>query len=347
MIALRKFGKTKVNMGIKKMPIPKPEPNNILVEVASVGICGSDLHIWRDEKPHKEPVTLGHEYAGVIVEKGRACSDRLKVGDRICGDLETLQGRIGTDVDGAMANFLTIPEILAHKLPENVTFDQGAMIELVCCMAYSAMFRTQLHPADFVVITGPGPIGLVMMQIVKLYSPRCVVVMGLKSDEMRLKKAKTLGADYTFYSEDDPVSKVMDLTHGKGADVCIDCSGGEKAITQCTQMAKIGGWITIIGLWGSDIKVNLDKIPYHNLTVRGGWGWAGMESGDQTIRMPAGFHSWERALEIVAMNKIQLTGLITNHIELEDWQKYFERLEKKQDIKVMIHPNEKYKPGKK
>jgi L-iditol 2-dehydrogenase len=211
-------------------------------------------------------------------------------------------------------------------------------------MSHSLMYRTRIHPADFVVITGPGPIGLTMLQLTKLYSPRTVVVTGLKDDTLRLQKARALGADVTLYSEDDPVKDVLEMTNGAGADVVIDCSGGEAAITQATRMVKNGGWITIIGLWGRDIKVNLDRIPYNNLTVRGGWGWDGMEYADQAVRMAAGWHSWERALQIMAMGKVKLAPIITSRIRLEDWRAAFERLERKEEIKVMIYPNEKYFP---
>ena len=124
----------------------------------------------------------------------------------------------------------------------------------------------------------------------------------------------------------------------------IDCSGGEAAITQATRMARMGGWITIIGLWGYDFKVNLDMIPYHNLTVRGGWGWAGMESADQDVRMAAGWHSWEKALQIMAMGKINLKESISRRIGLEAWRDAFEALEAKKEVKVMMYPNEKYMP---
>ena len=176
------------------------------------------------------------------------------------------------------------------------------------------MYRSRINPADFVVITGPGPIGLTLLQIVKLFSPRAVMVTGLKSDTIRLEKAKELGADYVFYSEDDPVKEVLRLTDGMGADIVMDCSGGEAAITQATRMVKNGGWITAIGLWGHDFTVNLDKIPYNNLTVRGSWGWDGMEYADQAVRLAAGWHSWERALKIMAMGKIRLEPIVTRNI---------------------------------
>jgi L-iditol 2-dehydrogenase len=343
--AVQKWGDGKAGMGLRDVPEPELGPGDLLIEVAAVGICGSDLHIWRDEKEHRRPVTLGHEFSGVILDKGSQVEDKWQIGDRICGDLETLSGRIGTHVNGAYAERLSIPQQLAHRLPENLSFEEGALIEQVTCMSHAAMYRSRLLPADFVVIAGPGPIGLTMLQIVRLFSPRFVMVTGLRSDKRRLEKAVELGADQVYYSEDDPVKRVRDLTQGLGADVVFDCSGGQGAITQATRMVRTGGWITIIGLWGFDHQVNLDMVPYNNLTVRGSWGWAGMEYADQAVRMATGWHSWERALRIMAMDKIKLEPIITRRIPLEGWRAAFESLEARQEIKVMMYPNAKYMPG--
>ena len=344
MRAVQKWGDGKEGMELRDVSEPEVRPGDLLVEVGAVGICGSDLHIWRDEKEHRRPVTLGHEFSGVIIDKGENVSDQWHIDERICGDLETLEGRVGTHVNGAYAERLALPQQLAHRLPDNLSFAEGALIEQVTCMSHAAMYRSRINPADFVVITGPGPIGLTMLQIVKLFSPRAVMVTGLKGDTLRLEKARELGADYVYYSEDDPVQEVLRLTDGVGADVVLDCSGGEAAITQATRMVRNGGWVTVIGLWGYDFKVNLDRIPYNNLTVRGSWGWAGMEYADQAVRMAAGWHSWERALQIMAMGKIQLEPIITRRIRLEEWREAFERLEAKQEIKVVMYPNEKYMP---
>ena len=344
MRAIQKFGDGKEGMGLRDVAEPQVGPHDLLVEVGAVGICGSDLHIWKDEKEHRRPVTLGHEFSGIVIGKGSEIGESWQIGDRICGDLETLEGRVGTHVDGAYAERLALPQQLAHRLPDNLSFVEGALIEQVSCMSHAAMYRSQIKPADFVVIAGPGPIGLTMLQIVRLFSPRAVMVTGLKDDAIRLEKARELGADHVWYSEEDPESEVLRLTDGEGADVVLDCSGGEAAITQATRMVRNGGWITIIGLWGHEIKVNIDKIPYNNLTVRGSWGWAGMESADQAVRMAAGWHSWERALRIMGMGKIQLTPMVTKHIRLEEWREAFERLEAKQEIKVMMYSNEQYMP---
>jgi L-iditol 2-dehydrogenase len=300
----------------------------------------------RCPSPHwRRPVTLGHEFSGVVIDKGAQVGATWQVGDRLCGDLETLEGRVGTHVNGAYAPRLALPKRLAHRLPENLSFDEGALIEQVTCMSHALMARTRIHPADFVVITGPGPIGLTLLQLVQLYSPRTVVVTGLESDALRLQKARELGADVTLYSEQDPVSEVLRLSGGQGADVVLDCSGGEAAITQATRMVKNGGWITVIGLWGRDLCVNLDKVSYNNLTLRGSWGWAGMEVADQAVRMAAGWHSWERALQIMAMDKIRLEPIITRRIRMAEWRDAFAALEAKQEIKVMMYPNEAYMPA--
>jgi L-iditol 2-dehydrogenase len=342
--ALQKSGDGKAGMGVREVPEPSVGPNDLLIEVAAVGICGSDLHIWRDEKEHRRPVTVGHEFSGTVVAKGDNVGNQWVLGDRICGDLETLEGRIGTHVNGACAPLLALPKQLAHKLPDSLTFAEGALVEMVTCMSHAAIHRSRITPGDVVVITGPGPIGLTMLQIVQLFSPRTVIVTGLKSDLLRLEMAKRLGADCVAFSEDDPVSTVLRMSEGRGADVVVDCSGGEAAITQATRMVRNGGWITIVGLWGYDLRANLDNIPYRNLTVRGSWGWDGMEYEDQAVRMAAGWHSWERALRIMAMGKIALMPIVTRHISLDDWRDAYEALEAKKEIKVLIYPNKKHMP---
>jgi threonine dehydrogenase-like Zn-dependent dehydrogenase len=344
MLALRKVAPTKAGLILEEVPEPQCGPGEVLVEVTCVGICGSDLHVWRDEKEHKEPVTLGHEYSGKVIEVGTGCR-RIKAGDRICGNLETMNGRVGTHVDGAYAKFLVIPERLAHKLPDHVSYEEGAMIELVTCMSHDLMYRSRIHPSDFVVILGPGPIGLTLTQLVRLWTPRFVMTTGLRSDSIRLQMAKEMGADLVYYSEDDPVGKVMDLTHGRGADLVIDATGGEDAITQATRMARMGGWITVVGLWGNSIRVNLDMVSYHSLTLQGGWGWAGYESDQQEVRMALGYESWEIALRVLALGKLKMTRMITRRITLDQWHQAFCDLEEKKEVKVMVYPNpELYSP---
>jgi L-iditol 2-dehydrogenase len=332
-------------MGLVELPEPQVGPDDVLLEVGACGICGSDLHIRKDEHEHRIPVVPGHEFSGVILEKGRGVAARWRAGDRVCGDLETMNGRIGVHVNGAYAERMVVPQQLLHRLPDSLSLEEGALVEQVTCMSHSLMHRSRIFPGDFVVITGPGPIGLTMLQMVRLYSPRAVLVTGLRSDTIRLAKAKELGADETWLSEEDPVARVRELTGGTGADLVIDCSGGDSAIGQALQMVKEGGWVTVIGVGGHALKVNLDAIPYSNLTVRGGWGWGGMEIPDQAVRMAVGWHSWERALTILGLGKVKLSPTITDRVGLDGWEDAFARLEAKKEIKVMIYPHAKHMPA--
>ncbi len=345
MKAIQKYGDGKDGMGLVEVPEPVVGPQDLLVEVGAVGMCGSDIHIWRDEKEHNRPVTLGHEFSGIIIGKGEQASDQWQIGDRICGDLETLEGRVGTHVNGAYAERLALPQQLAHRLPDNLTFAEGALIEQVTCMSHAAMHRSRINPADFVVITGPGPIGLTLLQIVKLFSPRAVMVTGLKDDTVRLEKALELGADYVYCSEDDPVAEVLRMTDGQGPTSCSTVRVARQPSPRPRAWSRTAAGSPSSACGAHDFQVNLDRIPYNNLTVRGSWGWDGMEYADQAVRLAAGWHSWERALRIMAMGKIELEPMITRNITLEEWRDAFEALEAKQEIKVMMYPNEKYMPG--
>ena len=242
-------------------------------------------------------------------------------------------------MNGAFAKRVALPEVLAHKLPDAISYEDGAMVEMVACMAHALMHRSRINPADFVAVLGPGPIGLVLMQLVRLWSPRFVMVTGLKSDGRRLDMARELGADLTWNADEDPVAKVLDMTGGQGADLVLDASGGEGAITQAAQMVRMGGWVTVVGLWGRPINVNLDMVPYRCLTLRGSWGWAGMESGDQAVKVASGFESWETALRVMALGKLNMTRMITRRIVLEEWEGAFRDLEAQREIKVMVYPN--------
>lgn len=326
-------------MELREVPVPDIGPDDILMKVWGSGVCGSDVHILKDEHPYSPPVIIGHEFSGVVEKVGENVKE-LKVGDRVVADLETEQGRLGVDIDGSYARYMRVPSYLVHVLPENVTLEEGVLVEPVVAVSHALLERTKINPADFVVILGPGPIGLVAVEVAKLFSPRGIAITGLYTDEHRLEVARELGVDYTFFSEDDPEEKILELTDGVGADVVLDCSGGEEAITQATRMIKTGGWITILGLWGRKITANIDNIPYNNLTVRGSWGWAGMESGKAEIRSRAGSQSWERAMRILALGEINLKSLVTHTLPLTEWREALRICENKKGVKVILKSNE-------
>ena len=339
MMAVVKTEKGPGNMELQEVPVPKIGSHDVLLKIWGAGVCGSDVHIYKDEHPYKPPVIIGHEFSGMIAEIGKKV-ENLKISDRVVADLETERGRLGVDIDGAYGQYMKVPEHLVHVLPENVSLDEGVLVEPVVAVSHALLERTRIRPADFVVVLGPGPIGLVAVQVAKLFSPRKIAITGLYADKHRLKVAEEIGVDYTFFSEEQPEENIRELTGGVGADVVIDCSGGEEALSQATKMVRIGGWITILGLWGHTIKVNIDNIPYNNLTVRGSWGWAGMESGLAEIRTWAGSQSWTHALKILALNKVSLKPLITHVFPLKEWRQALRICEEKAGVKVILRPNQ-------
>jgi len=326
-------------MELRDVGLPTIGSRDVLLRIWGAGVCGSDVHVFRDEHPYVPPVIIGHEFSGEVEQVGDEVT-HFRPGDRAVGDLETTAGRLGVDIDGAYASFMRIPSHLVHMLPSTISLREGVLVEPVVAVTHALLERSRIRPADFVVIIGPGPIGLVAVQVARLFSPRKIALTGLRRDRTRLAVGRAVGADHVLIAEEEPEKKILELTGGVGADLVVDCSGGKDSLLAATRMVKIGGWITVLGLWGQSLDTNLDPIPYNCLTVRGSWGWAGMESGDAEIRSAMGRSSWERALKILSLGKIDLPALITHELPLESWQEGLKICEERNGVKVILRPPE-------
>jgi len=193
---------------LKEVDVPIPKEDEVLVQVKSVGLCGSDIPIFRGIRTVHYPHIPGHEFSGVIVNKGKQVS-KFQEGDRVvaglvvhCGEciyckqgLESLCDHlyeIGIHVDGAFAEYVVAPEKTLHRVPETLTFNQGASIDPIAS-AYRPVRKSQITSEDVVVIFGPGPIGLYAAQIAKLEGAKKLIVVGTNGDEERLDLAKKFG----------------------------------------------------------------------------------------------------------------------------------------------------------
>ena len=213
--------KEKTGYGIKvgDAAVPKPGPGEVLVRVEAVGICGSDLHIYEWTPGYEAiapyfPRILGHEFSGEIVEIGEGSKGEFKRGEKVtsetcksCGQCfyckqgngilclqRFVSGRIGFERDGAMAEYVVVSEECLHRIPAGVTMEEAAMTE-PAAVALGAVERGSFDPGDLVVISGPGPIGLMALQFCKALGAGRVVVVGLEADRRRLEVATKLGAD--------------------------------------------------------------------------------------------------------------------------------------------------------
>ena len=337
MKALRKTKKGIGNVSIKEVPEPKIKDDEVLMKVWAAGVCGSDLLIEDDKHFYNAPVTLAHEFSGIACEVGKDVKDII-VGDHIVGDIETPTGWLGVTRDGAYAPYMSLPEKVCYKLPKEFNLDYGAMTELVTAIIHIMQERTKVKSGDFVVVVGPGPMGLLGVQFAKIRGASKVALIGLKKDKKRLEVGKKTGADYILYSDENPEKKVMELTNGKGADFVLESAGarvgdnivGAQHAIDCARRAYEGeggkGEIAFISLWGEPITIAFDQVCLGQLNIHGSWSWNGSET-------------WERAVKLITSGVLDLESLITNTYVLEDWEKAFKNLRNGNDIKALICPN--------
>ncbi len=332
MNALRKTQAGYGNVALQDVAVPELHDDEVLMKVWATGVCGSDLLIQEDKHFYKSPVTLGHEYAGVV-EKVGCRVENVQPGDRIVSDIETKTGWLGVTRDGGYAAYMAVPEEQIFVYPKSVSLDHACFTEPVVATLHAMQERNNVKAGDFVVIVGPGPMGLLGVQFAKIRGARAVALIGLRDDEKRLADRRALGADYTLYSDEHPEKTVLELTNGRGADFVLECSASETGVQHaidCARRANEGvggrGTIAFISLWGKPITISADAISLNQLTISGSWSWNGRET-------------WERAVDLISRGVFDLDSLLTNRYSLDQWETAFQNLREKQDVKAFIYPN--------
>ena len=319
-----------------------PAEDWVLIKVRAAGVCGTDIHVWQDKFMFWPPVILGHEFAGEIVEAGAKCQ-KFKVGDRVvaepqinnCGICEFCRsGRthlcmekwtLGWRTDGAMCDFVAMPEKHLHKIPDGLSYELAALCEPVAVAVYDIAEHGKININDFVVVQGSGPIGLLAAYMAKRLGARTVVLSGItKSEYCRFAAAKKLGADYLVnVQKEDLVEAVAKLTGGQGADVVIETSGAPSAVAQCVDMLKKNGRLIGMG-------IPADK------TLLFPWRDAVLKSLEIYFSMSTSYTSWDKALCLLAADAEILQHLITWTGPLESWEAVFNSLVDERDIKAVF-----------
>lgn len=325
------------------LDVEEPEVSGDLVKikVAFTGICGSDIHTFKGEyKNPKTPVTLGHEFSGEVIEVGPEVTKFL-VGDRVtsettfetCGECIYCQEKdynlcahrkgIGTQVNGSFAPYVVSREESCHHLPENVTFQAAALTEPLACCVHAALEKTTVTCEDTVLIFGPGPIGLLLAQVVKAQGAT-VILAGITKDKPRLTLGKELGMDYIVDTQAEDLSAViMKVTNGYGADKVFDCSGAVPAVNEGLALTKKKGTFVQVGLFAEQKnKIDEEAIIQREIEYIG-----------SRSQKPS---SWEKALDLLAQGAIDADKMITKIYPLEDWRDAFETVMAGNDIKVLV-----------
>jgi len=327
---------------IEEMDVPVPKDDEALIKVKSVGVCGSDIHFYEvgriGDFVVKSPLVLGHECAGEVVEIGRDVKG-VKPGDRVaieagvpcrkCNFCRMGRYNLCADVTflatppfhGAFREYIAHPEDYLFKLPDNMSFEEGAMIEPLAVGVYAAQ-RGDVNIRNTVAIIGAGPIGLMTLQAVQARGATDVISTDL--EPFRLNFAKNLGASLTInVKEEDPVQKILEYTDG-GADVVMDAVGFPETLQQSIKIASPGATIVWIGMPTVDqIPIRAVEAICKEVDIRGIFRYA---------------NAYQPAIRLVGSGKIDVKSMITTSFTLDNVQEALEYPGKHPGtcIKVMV-----------
>jgi L-iditol 2-dehydrogenase len=330
-------------IGLRDVPEPQPGAGEVKISVEAAGICGSDLHIWHGdiEIPVKPPVTLGHEFSGIITELGPGVTG-LAVGQRVTaenshsvcgsceycmtGDYNLCPERLATGYafDGAFAPYCVVPVQRVHLLPDSVDFPTGALSDPSACTYRAVVEKGAVGPGDTVLILGVGPMGLFSTQYARLAGAR-IILAGTPADTARLELGRELGADYIVdATQPDAAQNIRDLAGSRGIDVVLECSGAAAAARLGLQLIKKRGRYILVGIAGRPFEFDLDQVLYKELVVKGMFSHK--------------YEAWEKAIALAAQGAIKATPLITDVLPLSEWEQGFRRFEERKAIKVIFEP---------
>ena len=325
-------------MKIQDAPMPEPKDDEVLLKVEYVGICGSDIHGFESGPfiPPKDPnqkIGLGHECGGTVVGVGSKVK-KIKVGDRVniepgvpCGKCKfCLSGHynICPDVDflatqpnyrGALTNYITHPESLTYKLPDNMDTMEGALVEPAAVGMHAAM-EADVKPGKKIVILGAGCIGLMTLQACRVMGATEIVVVDMI--EKRLNMAKKLGAmEIINGGKEDTVARAKEILGDLGADIVFETAGARATAAQTTKLVMRGGRSMIVGTVPGDTPVNFLSI---NREVK-----------IQTVFRYA--NNYPMTIEAISSGRFDVKSMVTDIYDYKDVQRAFEEsLSRKSEI---------------
>ncbi|MEO8416769.1 MAG: zinc-binding dehydrogenase [Ginsengibacter sp.] len=323
---------------IREIDKPSIGEEDVLLEVANVGVCGSDLHQWTADHswPVNYPVVLGHEFGGHILETGTRVTG-WKEGDRVVSetaaviDVNSPMSRIGLynldptrkgfgyGVNGAMTRFVRVPARCLHKVPDEIPFEHACLTE-PCCVAYSAVVEnTGLKPGDRVVVLGPGTIGILCAAMARLSGAQ-VAIVGLEADKHRLDIAKQYGCEAIIGDATEWANK----RDGLGADCVIDAAGASITLKIAMQLVRPNGKITKVGWGPQPLGFSLDPLVQKNIRLQGSFSH--------------NWPMWERVLALMASGQLDVKPIIGGVWPITEWNTAFEKMHKGEVVKSVLKP---------
>ncbi len=323
------------------VPVPKPGPDEVLIKMKRLAICGTDHHIYKwdawSQSRVQVPRIIGHEFAGVVVEVGSHVK-HVKVGDYVSGEghitcgfcrncrtgkahvCENFVG-IGYDVDGAFAEYMTLPESNVVINDPDLDPDLAALQDPLGNAVHTVFAADCV--ANSVAVFGAGPVGLLIIAVLKHIGASHIIVVEW-DNEYRLDLARKLGATHTIKAaEEDAVSRILDITGGRGVEVSLEAAGAVKSINDAMKATAPGGNVVLLGIPNGEVPLDITgDIVFKGLTLHG---ITGRRMFDTWYRMQGLFRSG-----------LDIRPVITHKFKFEDYEKGFEAMASGKCGKVIL-----------
>jgi L-iditol 2-dehydrogenase len=342
-------------IGTRNLPVPQVGPEDVLVHVRRASLCGTDLkirshHFFGDGGPASDLFIPGHEYAGVVAAVGSAV-DEFQVGDRVVAEAhrgcmrcvnclagaytdclnygDRLKGHRaqGMTVNGGFAEYALNHVSTLHRLPDSIDFDSAVVLTTVGTVMHAFDVLGSLLVGASVAVIGPGPIGLLGVQVARELGAQVVALIGTRDG--RLEIGRKFGADLVVNSrEEDAVAAVRGATGGHGADIVLECSGAPIAVDDALRMAKRSGKVVLVGFFDRPVLADLNHAVMNGISI-------------ETVR-GEGAGSVARAVSLAGRGRLRTSELVTHHFALEDIADAFDTYAERRGnaIKVMLDVSE-------
>ncbi|MEC9490570.1 MAG: galactitol-1-phosphate 5-dehydrogenase [Halanaerobiales bacterium] len=337
---------------IRCVEIEKPdikEDDDIIIKVKACGVCGSDIERVMEKGAHEMPLTIGHEFAGVVEQTGKKAAG-FESGDRVtvmpllpCGECDYCKvgefvlcenySYYGSRINGAMAEYIRVKPDNVLKLPENVNFEMGAMTDPISVALHAVRQVDRIEAGQKAAVLGMGPIGYAALQWLKNLG--CGQVYAVDIFDEKLNLANQLGADFCINGKSqDVVEEIMKQTNGEGVDIAIELAGTTTTQVQSIQILKKMGTAVYAGISYDNLEFpnkTLNSILREQLNIKGSW---------NSKISPLPINEWKSSLEFMNTGQIKTRPLISHRFRLEDCQECFDMMYNKTEVftKVLFKP---------
>ena len=324
-------------ISFRNVPVPVPGPDQVLVKIKKIGICGSDIHVYHGTHPYVTyPLTQGHEVSGQIVGLGEAVTD-LEKGQRVTIEPQVFCGRchpclhgkynlceklkvIGFQTTGTASEYFAVDASKVTPLPDGLSYTQGAMIEPLAVTVHAAKRFPELKGAN-VVVLGCGPIGILLVQTLKAMGASKVFATDIS--DSRLELAKSLGADYAVNTlKEDYAAELLKAFGPDKADVIYECAGSDITMDQAIQNARKGSVIILVAVFGKKASVDLAKLNDSEL--------------DLNTSMMYRHEDFVDAIRFVEEGKVKLEPLQSARFAFEDYNAAYEYIDNNRETTMKV-----------